>query len=316
MADTKRPPIMEKDQNNLNSETNPQIPPEEFTPESNEASYKEDSLETAQEIEPEKENFINEDPSVGEKSYSGKGWLFLLIILITLSLGIYFYFQKNGIDIVKNLPWDFKKPSLAIPKKSNSLDTQPKKLPVEPIEKIVAQTETVHSPEKIIFENKKMIHLLRKEIQSLKSELEQKNTSALPRNIKSQIQQLNSSALDKKIKAIKQTGEEEPKLELENPLAPSLPIKIEPMDISEPIDRKAKNIKQTEEEEPRSELENLLAYPSPVKTEQLIQQKKINKTPPQRSEEVQAYLDFVENNTTKLIELVKKGLAHLKKFIL
>ena len=89
-----------------------------------------------------------------------------------------------------------------------------------------------------------MIHLLRKEIQSLKSELEQKNTSALPRNIKSQIQQLNSSALDKKIKAIKQTGEEEPKLELENPLAPSLPIKTQPTDNSEPMEKIIKFILQ------------------------------------------------------------------------
>ena len=114
MADTKRPPIMEKDQNNLNSKTNPQIPPEEYTPESNEASYKEDSLETEQEIESEKENFNNEDPSVREKSSGEKRWLFFLIIFITLSVGIYFYFQKNGIDIVKNLPWDLKKPSTAI----------------------------------------------------------------------------------------------------------------------------------------------------------------------------------------------------------
>ena len=72
---------------------------------------------------------------------------------------------------------------------------------------------------------------------------------------------------------------------------------------------------QEEEGESVSETKTLPTTSSPAKTEPLTQQNHPQKISPQRSKEVQAYLDFIENTGRKFIELIKEGLARLQALI-
>ena len=54
----------------------------------------------------------------------------------------------------------------------------------------------------------------------------------------------------------------------------------------------------------------------PVNTETLMQPFQFEKISPQRSEEVQAYLDFIESTTEKLIELIGKGWTRLQALVM
>ncbi|MDE0744003.1 MAG: hypothetical protein OSB24_08960, partial [Woeseiaceae bacterium] len=56
----------------------------------------------------------------------------------------------------------------------------------------------------------------------------------------------------------------------------------------------------------------LLAPPLPIKVEPIDK----GESEKQQTKEVQAYLDFVENTGSKLVELVKKGWAKLNQLIL
>ena len=61
----------------------------------------------------------------------------------------------------------------------------------------------------------------------------------------------------------------------------------------------------------------LPAVPSPSKGEPLNQQSHLQKKSPQkRSEEVQAYLDFVESTVEKLIKLIEKGWTRLQASVM
>ena len=74
---------------------------------------------------------------------------------------------------------------------------------------------------------------------------------------------------------------------------------------------------QQEKKKPTSTMITLPAIPLPAKEEPLNQQSHLKKKSPQkRSEEVQAYLDFVESAGEKLIELTKKGWARLQASVM
>ena len=61
----------------------------------------------------------------------------------------------------------------------------------------------------------------------------------------------------------------------------------------------------------------LPATPAPAKGEPLNQQSHLQKkSPKKRSEEVQAYLDFVESTGEKLIELIEKGWTRLQVLVM
>ena len=64
-----------------------------------------------------------------------------------------------------------------------------------------------------------------------------------------------------------------------------------------------------------SETKTLPTTSSPAKTEPLTQQNHPQKISPQRSKEVQAYLDFIENTGRKFIKLIKEGWARLQALI-
>ena len=96
---------------------------------------------------------------------------------------------------------------------------------------------------------------------------------------------------------------------------PLLPNKItnqiqQPTDSS--FDKKPEAINQIKENKPLPEAKNILAPLAPIKVEPI--DKSASKK--QQTKEVQAYLDFVENTGSKLVELVKKGWVKLNQLIL
>ena len=96
---------------------------------------------------------------------------------------------------------------------------------------------------------------------------------------------------------------------------PLLPGKItnkiqQPIDSS--FDKKPETINQIKEKKSLPEAENLLAPPLSIKVEPIDK----GESEKQQTKEVQAYLDFVENTGSKLVELVKKGWAKLNQLIL
>jgi len=58
---------------------------------------KKDTLASEQSIKPDKEDPINKDFSV-------KGWLLLLVLLVTLGTGLYFYTYKKDSSFLTTLP--------------------------------------------------------------------------------------------------------------------------------------------------------------------------------------------------------------------
>ncbi len=280
---------MNDDQDNSNIQSSS----EGSSTEVNASSEEKDTLASEQSIESDKEDPINKDSSV-------KGWLLLLVLLITLGTGFYFYTYKKDSSFfttlpdslmkffstapqLKNLPDIQSKETLARPpeevikkiEEATSPETQSKEIPAKFSREIVEQTKRTTLFDKTTNENEKTIDLLRNEIQSLKAELKQK--SSLPQNFRIKRPHISGGFLEEKPEETTQQKKKE-----------STPTII-----------------------------TLPATPSPAKGEPLNQQSHLQKKSPQkRSEEVQAYLDFVESTGEKLIELIEKGWTRLQALVM
>ena len=259
----------------------------------NASSEEKDILVTEQSIEPDKEDPTNKDSSVN-------GWLLLLVLLIVLGTGFYFYTYKKDSSFfttlpdslmklfstapqLKNIPGIQSKEILARPpeevieqiEEATSPKTQSKEIPAKFSGKIVEQTKRTNLFEKTTNENEKTIDLLRNEIQSLKAELKQKSSTSQNFRIK------------------------------------------RPHISGGFIEEKPEEATQQEKKEPTSTKITLPVVPSPSKGDPLNQQSHLKKKSPQkRSQEVQAYLDFVESTVEKLIKLIKKGWTHLQASVM
>ena len=104
------------------------------------------------------------------------------------------------------------------------------------------------------------------------------------------------------------------RFELKQKNSPSLPQNI-PNKIQQ-VDNGTLGEEIEEITEPTPKIETKLVPSSPIETEPSIQQNQIHKITPQRSEEVQAYLDFIENTGSAFIMFVKKEWVRLQKLIL
>ena len=259
----------------------------------NASSEEKDTLASEQSIETDKEDPINKGSSV-------KGWLLLLVLLITLGTSFYFYTYKKDNSFfttlpdslmkffstapqLKNIPDIQSKDTLARPseevikkiEEATSPETQSKEIPAKFSGEIVDQTKRTTLFDKTTNENEKTIDLLRNEIQSLKAELKQK--SSLPQNFRIKRPHISGGFLEEK----------------------------------------PEETTQQEKKEPTSTIITLPATPSPAKEEPLSQQSHLQKKSSQkRSEEVQAYLDFVESTGEKLIELIEKGWTRLQALVM
>jgi len=311
LAGTKLSPTMNDDQDNSNIQSSS----EGSSTEVNASSEEKDILVTEQSIEPDKEvnssseekdtpsseqsiESDKEDPT--NKDSSVNGWLLLLVLLIVLGTGFYFYTYKKDSSFfttlpdslmklfstapqLKNLPDIQSKETLARPpeevikkiEEATSPETQSKEIPAKFSGEIVEQTKRTNLFDKTTNENEKTIDLLRDEIQSLKAELKQKSS-------------------------------------------PSQNFQIKRPHISGGfLEEKPEETTQQEKKEPTSTIITLPATPSPAKGEPLNQQSHLQKKSPQkRSEEVQAYLDFVESAGKKLFELIEKGWTRLQASVM
>jgi len=108
------------------------------------------------------------------------------------------------------------------------------------------------------------------------------------------------------------------KAELKQKPSPSQSFRIKKPHISGGfLEKKPKEATQQKNKKPIPKIITLPANFSPAKDEPMNQQSHLQKkSQEKRSEEVQAYLDFVENTGEKLIELIEKGWTRLQILVM
>ena len=294
MAGTKLTPIMDKDQDNSSLQPNA----ESSSTELNTPPQEKDPLVSEQLIEPDKEDHINKDSSVEEKGPDGKSWPLFLALLITLGIGFYFYTHKQGDDFFTTLPENLKKLFLTAPKIKNPLDNEFEKTPFEPTQEVAKKIEGASSPDTHPKEMPtkspgEIVEPTQGPNSFNKTINENEKTIDLLRD---EIQSLKSE-LKEKSSTLQNFGIKRPHIS------------------GGFLAKESEEIAQQEEGEPSSETKTLPTTSSPAKTEPLTQQNHSQKISPQRSKEVQAYLDFIENTGRKFIKLIKEGWAGLQALL-
>ena len=314
MAGTKLSTTMNDDRDNSNIQSSY----EGSSTEVNASSEEKDNSSSEQSIESDKKDPTNKQSSVN-------GWLLLLVLLMTLGTGFYFYSYKEDSSFfttlpdslmklfstapqLKNLPAIQSKETLATPpeevikkiEEATSPDTQSKELPAKPSKEVIEKIEEAISPDT---QSKEIPAKFSREIieQTKRTNLFDKTTNENEKTI---------DLLRDEIKSLK--------VELKQKSSPSQNFQIKRPHISGGfLEEKPEETTQQEKKEPISTMITLPATPSPVKGGPLNQQSHLQKKSPQkRSEEVQAYLDFVESAGKKLIELIEKGWTRLQALVM
>ena len=332
MAGTKLSPTMNDDRDNSNVQSSSEGSSTEIKASSDEKNTltseqsiepdkevdsspeKKDTLASEQSIKPDKEDPINKDFSV-------KGWLLLLVLLVTLGTGLYFYTYKKDSSFLTTLPDSLMKLFSTAPQLKSSPDIQSKETLARSPEEVIKITGEVTSPD-----------LQSKETSSKPSEEVEEATS--PDTQSKEIlakfsgeiveQAKRTNLFDKTTNENAKTIEllrneiQSLKAELKQKPSPSQSFRIKKSHISGGfLEKKPKETTQQKNKKPISKIITLPANFSPAKDEPMNQQSHLQKkSQEKRSEEVQAYLDFVENTGEKLIELIEKGWTRLQILVM
>jgi len=279
---------------------------------------KKDTLASEQSIKPDKEDPINKDFSV-------KGWLLLLVLLVTLGTGLYFYTYKKDSSFLTTLPDSLMKLFSTAPQLKNPPDIQSKETLARSPEEVIKITEEVTSPDLQSKETstKPSEEVVEKIEEATSPDTQSKEILAkFSGEIVEQAKRTNlfDKTTNENAKTIELLRNEiqSLKAELKQKPSPSQSFRIKKPHISGGfLEKKPKEATQQENKKPIPKIITLPANFSPAKDEPMNQQSHLQKkSQEKRSEEVQAYLDFVENTGEKLIELIEKGWTRLQILVM
>jgi len=279
---------------------------------------KKDTLASEQSIKPDKEDPINKDFSV-------KGWLLLLVLLVTLGTGLYFYTYKKDSSFLTTLPDSLMKLFSTAPQLKNSPDIQSKETLARSPEEVIKITGEVTSPDLQSKETstKPSEEVVEKIEEATSPDTQSKEILAkFSGEIVEQAKRTNlfDKTTNENAKTIELLRNEiqSLKAELKQKPSPSQSFRIKKPHISGGfLEKKPKEATQQKNKKPIPKIITLPANFSPAKDEPMNQQSHLQKkSQEKRSEEVQAYLDFVENTGEKLIELIEKGWTRLQILVM
>ena len=336
MAGTKLSPTMNDDRDNSNVQSSSEGSSTEIKASSDEKNTltseqsiepdkevdsspeKKDTLASEQSIKPDKEDPINKDFSV-------KGWLLLLVLLVTLGTGLYFYTYKKDSSFLTTLPDSLMKLFSTAPQLKNPPDIQSKETLARSPEEVIKITEEVTSPDLQSKETstKPSEEVVEKIEEATSPDTQSKEILAkFSGEIVEQAKRTNlfDKTTNENAKTIELLRNEiqSLKAELKQKPSPSQSFRIKKPHISGGfLEKKPKEATQQENKKPIPKIITLPANFSPAKDEPMNQQSHLQKkSQEKRSEEVQAYLDFVENTGEKLIELIEKGWTRLQILVM
>ena len=336
MAGTKLSPTMNDDRDNSNVQSSSEGSSTEIKASSDEKNTltseqsiepdkevdsspeKKDTLASEQSIKPDKEDPINKDFSV-------KGWLLLLVLLVTLGTGLYFYTYKKDSSFLTTLPDSLMKLFSTAPQLKNPPDIQSKETLARSPEEVIKITEEVTSPDLQSKETstKPSEEVVEKIEEATSPDTQSKEILAkFSGEIVEQAKRTNlfDKTTNENAKTIELLRNEiqSLKAELKQKPSPSQSFRIKKPHISGGfLEKKPKEATQQKNKKPIPKIITLPANFSPAKDEPMNQQSHLQKkSQEKRSEEVQAYLDFVENTGEKLIELIEKGWTRLQILVM
>lgn len=336
MAGTKLSPTMNDDRDNSNVQSSSEGSSTEIKASSDEKNTltseqsiepdkevdsspeKKDTLASEQSIKPDKEDPINKDFSV-------KGWLLLLVLLVTLGTGLYFYTYKKDSSFLTTLPDSLMKLFSTAPQLKSSPDIQSKETLARSPEEVIKITGEVTSPDLQSKETstKPSEEVVEKIEEATSPDTQSKEILAkFSGEIVEQAKRTNlfDKTTNENAKTIELLRNEiqSLKAELKQKPSPSQSFRIKKPHISGGfLEKKPKEATQQKNKKPIPKIITLPANFSPAKDEPMNQQSHLQKkSQEKRSEEVQAYLDFVENTGEKLIELIEKGWTRLQILVM
>ena len=336
MAGTKLSPTMNDDRDNSNVQSSSEGSSTEIKASSDEKNTltseqsiepdkevdsspeKKDTLASEQSIKPDKEDPINKDFSV-------KGWLLLLVLLVTLGTGLYFYTYKKDSSFLTTLPDSLMKLFSTAPQLKNPPDIQSKETLARSPEEVIKITEEVTPPDLQSKETstKPSEEVVEKIEEATSPDTQSKEILAkFSGEIVEQAKRTNlfDKTTNENAKTIELLRNEiqSLKAELKQKPSPSQSFRIKKPHISGGfLEKKPKEATQQKNKKPIPKIITLPANFSPAKDEPMNQQSHLQKkSQEKRSEEVQAYLDFVENTGEKLIELIEKGWTRLQILVM
>ncbi len=281
-------PVMNKDPENSSSEDDPQEPLEDsfslfLSPEDSPQEPLQNSVTESQEL---LEN------SVTEEKTGGVGWLLFLFLLVAGGGGGYFYIQEKGIEIPNNLPFGLNKYLPVTAQKASEPQPATEKIkPAGPVieEKTVSEVaETVDTqPEE---------QPVAEKIKPAGPVIEEKTVSEVAETVDTQ-------------------PEEQPVAEkIITPPSPETHEEVPPVS-DEIVAEKTEEVIAEEEVDPEPQMQISPSPHFPTKPQPTFQKNPRQETPPQRSREVQTYLNFIEDMGNKFIELIKEGWDRLLALI-